>query len=65
MRIDPEQRLAELDRLPVLDQDLGDDAGAAGLDVVEDLHRLDDADDRRRRDAEPTLTKGGLGLASA
>ena len=46
--IDPEQHLAVLDRLLVLDQDLGDDAGAVGRDLVEDLHRLDQADDRGR-----------------
>ena len=40
---DDEQRLAELDRLAVLDQDLADRAGMAGFDLVHDLHRLDDA----------------------
>src|SRR5687768_16228222 len=33
-----------LDGLAVLDQDLGDRAGRLGVDDVEDLHRLDDAD---------------------
>jgi len=44
-RVDAEQDGAVLDRLLVLDQDLGDDAGAAGGDFVEDLHRFDLADD--------------------
>src|SRR3954449_6455426 len=39
-----EQRLSELDRLPVLDQDLGDRPLHLRLDVVEDFHGLDDAD---------------------
>src|SRR5689334_15275114 len=43
-RGDAEQGLAELDRLAVLDQDLGDRARDAGRDLGEDLHRLDDAD---------------------
>src|SRR4249919_1165558 len=41
---DDEQRLPELDRLPVLDQDRLDDAGLVGLDLVHELHRLDDAE---------------------
>src|SRR5689334_15730967 len=49
--IDPEQHLPVLDRLLVLDQDLGDDPGALGLDLVIELHRLDQADDRLRGDA--------------
>src|SRR5690348_3143767 len=49
-RIDAEQGLVELDRLAVLDEDLGDGAGDAGRDVGEDLHRLDDADGRIRPD---------------
>src|SRR6476620_5754821 len=42
--LDDEQGLAVLDRLAVLDQDLGDRAGHVGLDLVHDLHGLDDAD---------------------
>src|SRR3954471_23658252 len=42
--LDDEQRLAVFDRLPVLAQDLGDRSGLVGLDLVQDLHRLDDAD---------------------
>src|SRR4051794_21899788 len=41
---DDEERLAELHRLAVLAQDLADRAGGVGLDLVHDLHRLDDAD---------------------
>src|SRR4029079_15978966 len=40
-RVDDEQRLAELDRLPVLGQDLLDRPRAVGLDFVHQLHRLD------------------------
>src|SRR5690606_1970472 len=43
MSFDHEQRLAELHRRPVLDQDLADRAGGVGLDLVHQLHRLDDA----------------------
>src|SRR3569833_4291718 len=38
-----EHRLVELDRLPVLDEDRLHGAGDVGLDLVEHLHRLDDA----------------------
>ena len=38
---DPEQHLVEFDGLLVLDEDLGDDAAAAGRDLVEELHGLD------------------------
>src|SRR6218665_256469 len=41
---DDEQRLTVLDGLAVLAQDLRDRAGLVGLDLVEDLHGLDDAD---------------------
>src|SRR6185436_7024610 len=41
---DDEQRLAELDGLAVLAQDLADRPGGVGLDLVHDLHRFDDAD---------------------
>src|SRR5689334_4238468 len=39
-----EQRLPVLHRLAVLDEDLLDHAVAVGLDLVEELHRFDDAD---------------------
>src|SRR5215213_10279826 len=42
--LDDEQRLPELDRLPVLAEDLLDGSGLVRLDLVHDLHRLDDAD---------------------
>src|SRR5919201_453110 len=41
---DDHERLAELDRLAVLDQDLDDDAGARRRNLVHRLHRLDDQD---------------------
>src|ERR1044071_431843 len=40
---DLEQRLAVLDRRAVLDEDSHDRAGDVGLDLVHQLHRLDDA----------------------
>src|SRR4051812_3521714 len=40
----PEQLLAELDRLAVLGEDLDDRARDVGLDLVHELHRLDDAE---------------------
>src|SRR5260370_27700023 len=49
--IHPEQYLAVLDRLRVLDDDLGDDAGTIRGDLVVQLHGLDLADDRRGGDA--------------
>src|SRR5262245_50398539 len=39
---DDHQRLAELHRLAVLDQNLGHGAGARGRNLVHRLHRLDD-----------------------
>src|SRR5262245_37040461 len=39
---DDHERLAELDRLAVLDQDLDDGAGARRRDLIHGLHRLDD-----------------------
>src|SRR5689334_14515211 len=41
---DHEQRLVELDRLARLDQDLQHRARDLGLDRIEHLHRLDDAE---------------------
>ena len=46
LRIDLEQRLVELDRFAVLAQHGDDLAADLGRNLVEDLHRLDDADDR-------------------
>src|SRR5919108_2097874 len=43
MRIHPEKDLAEFHRLPVLSGYLSDHARDFGLDLVHDLHRLDDA----------------------
>src|SRR6476469_4148802 len=42
--LDDEERLAVFHSLAVLAQDLRHRAGLVGLDLVEDLHRLDDAD---------------------
>src|SRR5882672_12118782 len=44
-RVHQEEWLAELDGLAVLDHDLGDAPRHLGLDLVHQLHRLDDADD--------------------
>src|SRR6476661_11114323 len=41
---DQEERLPVLDRLSVLHQDRLDGAGDIGLDLVQQLHRLDDAE---------------------
>src|SRR5512146_2041052 len=49
--IDLEQHLAVFDGLCVFDEDLADDARVFGLDLVHDLHRLDDADDLPLRHA--------------
>src|SRR5574341_1658901 len=43
-RNDAEERLAELHRGGVLDEDLGDRAVDLALDLVHQLHRLDDAE---------------------
>src|SRR6478672_1915197 len=68
--VDPEQDLVELDEVAVLDAHLGDGAGTLGRDVVEDLHRLDLADDRVRGDAGAdlhvvVLVRGRLGVERA
>src|SRR5687767_4357301 len=42
--LDAEERLTELHRLPVLREDLGDLPGDVRLDLVHQLHRLDDAE---------------------
>src|SRR6516165_913676 len=41
---DHEERLAVFDRLPVVDEDFLDDASLIRLDLVQELHRFDDAD---------------------
>src|SRR5207247_11199971 len=43
--IDQEQRLAVLDRVSVLDEDLHDPTARFRLDLVHQLHRFDDAED--------------------
>ena len=53
-------------RLGVFDQHFRDDAGALGVNLVEDLHRFDVADDRVGRDSRADFDEGtalGLGLA--
>ena len=45
--LDHEERLAELDRLPVLAQDLGHDARPVGLDLVPGTDMLPDSDLRQ------------------
>src|SRR5690606_36372129 len=50
IRLDHEERLAELYGVAILDENLLNATGALGLDLVEDLHRLDEADDRVGRD---------------
>src|ERR1700737_1863256 len=47
----PEQSLAELDRLAVLDRDLSNHPGDLRLDLIHDLHRFDDADGLPRTDS--------------
>src|SRR6478672_7892183 len=54
----PEEDLTELDRLRVIHQHLAHDAGDLGLDLVHDLHRLDDADCLTRRDPGAGLDVG-------
>src|SRR4051812_860499 len=57
-----EQGLVELDGLAALDEDLGDRAGEAGVDVGEDLHGLDDADGRLGADGRADADeRGGVG----
>src|SRR5918999_1474734 len=44
MGIHPEENLAELYRLSILDQNLTNSAGDFGFDLIHDFHRLDDTD---------------------
>src|SRR5215467_11683488 len=48
--LDDHQRLAELHRLRVVDQHLGDRTGFRCLDGIEGLHRLDDQQGLSSRD---------------
>src|SRR5919206_1678752 len=63
--VDPEEDLAVLDGLRVLHQDLSNHARVLGLDLVHDLHRLDDAQDlplidaRAGRNVRPGPRLGG------
>ena len=50
-RPDGEERLAVFDGLTVGDETLDDLTGRVGLDLVHQLHGLDDADDLTLRDA--------------
>src|SRR6185437_3992830 len=49
--VDPEEDLSVLHRMRVAHQHLAHDPGVLGLDLVHDLHRLDDAQDFALRDA--------------
>src|SRR5690242_7970047 len=63
---DHEERLAELDRLAVLAQDLADRPGGVRLDLVHDLHRFDDADRLADLDDAADLDEGrGTGARRA
>src|SRR5690606_18771833 len=53
-----EQRLSVLHRLAVLHEDRLDDARRVGLDLVHELHRLDDADGLAFLDAVAHLDEG-------
>ena len=58
-----DQRLAELDRLAVADEDGGHHAGLRGRDVVHGLHGLDDQDGLALGHARADLDEGrGAGL---
>src|SRR6059058_3257763 len=54
---DLEERLAVLDCLPVLDEDLHDRALDLGLDLVHQLHRFDDADHLALLDARADVNE--------
>src|SRR5712691_305884 len=54
-RLELEQKLAELDRLGILDVDRADDALDVGLDLVHQLHRLEDAERLTRGDGVALL----------
>src|SRR5881397_2578540 len=58
MRIHAEEGLSELDRLSVFHADFAHQPRDFGLDLVHDLHRLDDADDLPGGDPTPRLDIG-------
>src|SRR3989304_1298577 len=61
-RLDQEQGLTELDGLAVLHQHLGEAPRQLGLDLVHQLHRLDDAKDMAFLDQVPLADEGrGVG----
>src|SRR6476619_6603158 len=63
---DGEERLAELDRLGVLGKNLDDHPVDVGLDLVHQLHRLDDADDLPLLDARADVDeRSGVGRGRA
>src|SRR5258707_15718075 len=57
-RLEVEQHLSELDRLPVVDVDRAHDGLESGLDLVHQLHRLEDAERLSRCDDVPDLDEG-------
>src|SRR6185312_12445742 len=57
--LDEEQGLAVLHRLAVLDEDRLDGAGHVALDLVQQLHRLDDAEGLALGDGLADLDEGG------
>src|SRR6478672_1788824 len=60
-RLELEERLPVLDRLAVVDHDAADDAGVVGLVLVEQLHRLEDAQRLAHLDPVALVHEGGLG----
>src|SRR3954471_1300301 len=64
--LDDHQRLAELDRLTVAEQDLRHCPGTRGGDAVHGLHRLDYEQRIARGDAAADLHEGaGVGIGAA
>src|SRR5512137_3224301 len=57
-RLDAEELLAELHRGRVQDEDLRDLPVHLGLDLVHELHRLDDAEDLPLLDRRPDVHEG-------
>src|ERR1700677_1707870 len=55
---DAEQGLPEFDRIAVLHQDLDDCSADLGRNLIEHLHRLDDADDGFGRNSRPDRYEG-------